>query len=126
MQVPSLSQEDPLEEEMATHSSILAWKIPWTREPGGLQLMKSQRAQQLSTYSQLTNDVVKVAGKHRGASAIHILMSILLPTPLPSWLPHNTEQSPMCYSVSKSLLIIHFNYISVYMIIPNSLTIPSP
>ena len=33
----SLSQEDPLEEEMATHSSILTWKIPWTEEPGGLQ-----------------------------------------------------------------------------------------
>ena len=37
MWVLSLSQEDPLEEEMATHSSILAWEIPWTEEPGGLQ-----------------------------------------------------------------------------------------
>ena len=36
-------QEDPLEEEMATHSSILAWRIPWTGEPGGLQSMGSQR-----------------------------------------------------------------------------------
>ena len=35
--------EDPLEEEMATHSSILAWRIPWTEEPGGLQSMVSQR-----------------------------------------------------------------------------------
>ena len=35
-QVPSLGQEDPLEKEMATHSSILVWKIPWTEEPGGL------------------------------------------------------------------------------------------
>ena len=35
----SLGQEDPLEEEMATHSSILAWRIPWTEEPGGLQFM---------------------------------------------------------------------------------------
>ena len=43
MQVPSLGQEDPLEEGMATHSSILAWKIPWTEEPGGLQSMGSQR-----------------------------------------------------------------------------------
>ena len=33
----SLGQEDPLEEELATHSNILAWKIPWTEEPGGLQ-----------------------------------------------------------------------------------------
>ena len=38
-QVQSLGEEDPLEEEMATHSSILAWKIPWTEEPGGLRSM---------------------------------------------------------------------------------------
>jgi len=38
-----LGCEDPLEKEMATHSSILAWKIPWTEEPGGLQSMGSQR-----------------------------------------------------------------------------------
>ena len=37
VQVQSLGWEDPLEEEMATHSSILAWTIPWTEEPGGLQ-----------------------------------------------------------------------------------------
>ena len=43
MRVWSLGREDPLEEEMATHSSILAWKIPWTEEPGGLQSMGSQR-----------------------------------------------------------------------------------
>ena len=40
--VRSLGGEDPLEEEMATHSSILAWEIPWTEEPGRLQSMKSQ------------------------------------------------------------------------------------
>ena len=38
-QVRSLGQEDPLEKEMANHSSVLAWKIPWTEEPGGLQSM---------------------------------------------------------------------------------------
>ena len=42
-QVQSLGQEDPLEKEMATHSSILAWKIPWMEEPGGLQSVGSQR-----------------------------------------------------------------------------------
>ena len=42
-QVQSLGQKDPLEEEMATHSSILAWGIPWTEEPGGLQSVGSQR-----------------------------------------------------------------------------------
>ena len=44
IQVRSLGQEDPLEKEMATHSRILAWKIPWTEEPGGLQSMGSLRA----------------------------------------------------------------------------------
>ena len=42
--IPSLGQEDPLEEEMTTHSSILAWKIPWTEEPGGLQSTGSQES----------------------------------------------------------------------------------
>ena len=44
MWVQSLGQEDPLEKGTATHSSILAWKIPWTGEPGRLQSMGSQRA----------------------------------------------------------------------------------
>ena len=43
MKVRSLGWEDPLEEGMATHSSILAWRIPWTEKPGGLQSMGSQR-----------------------------------------------------------------------------------
>ena len=42
--VRSLGQEDPLEEEMATHSIILAWRIPWTEEPGRLQSMGSQES----------------------------------------------------------------------------------
>ena len=44
MRVRSLGPEDPLEQEMATHSSILAWKIPWTEEPGGLQFIGSQKS----------------------------------------------------------------------------------
>ena len=43
MQVWSVGWEDPLEEETVTHSSILAWEIPWTKEPDGLQSMGSQR-----------------------------------------------------------------------------------
>ena len=43
MWAQSLDQEDPLEKEMATHSSILAWNIPWTEEPGRLQSMGLQR-----------------------------------------------------------------------------------
>ena len=42
-QVQSLGREDPLEEEMETHANILAWRIPWTEEPGGLPSMGSQR-----------------------------------------------------------------------------------
>ena len=42
--VQSLGQEDPLEKGMATHSSIVAWRIPWREEPGGLQSMKSQES----------------------------------------------------------------------------------
>ena len=43
MEVQSLAREDPLEEEMATHSSILAWEIPWTEESDGLQFIGAQR-----------------------------------------------------------------------------------
>ena len=46
MWVQSLGQEDPLEEGMATHSSILDWEIPWTKEPGGLLSMGSQKVGQ--------------------------------------------------------------------------------
>ena len=45
-QVRSLGQKDPLEKKMATHSSVLAWKIPWTEEPGGLQSIVLKRAGQ--------------------------------------------------------------------------------
>ena len=45
MRVQSLGREYPLKKEMATHSSTLAWRIPWTEEPGGLQSMGSQKSQ---------------------------------------------------------------------------------
>ena len=50
-QVRSLGREDPLEEGMATHSSVLAWRIPWTEEPGRLQSMGSQRVGLSDFYS---------------------------------------------------------------------------
>ena len=49
--VRSLGWEDPLEKEMATHSSTLAWKIPWTEEPGRLQSMGSQSRTRLSDFN---------------------------------------------------------------------------
>ena len=64
MQIQSLGQEYPLEKEMATHSSILAWKIPWTEEADGLQSMASQRVRRnlvsehaLMSYSLHTTNV---------------------------------------------------------------------
>ena len=53
-QVQSLGWEDPLEKEMVTHSSVLAWKIPWTEEPSGLHSMESQESgdhKRLSDYT---------------------------------------------------------------------------
>ena len=49
--VRSLGQEDPLEKEMVTHSSILAWRIPWTEEPGRLQSTESHSQTQLSDFT---------------------------------------------------------------------------
>ena len=51
--------EDPLEEEMATHSSILAWKIPWAEEPGEPQFIELQSWAQLSTHVQMRLSMVK-------------------------------------------------------------------
>ena len=51
-QVQCLGQEDPLEEEMSTHSSILAWEIPWTEEPGGLQSAGSQSRTRCSMHTE--------------------------------------------------------------------------
>ena len=56
--VQSRGKEDPLEESMATHSSILAWRIPWTKEPGRLQSMDFQKSwtgpNQMSTHAHMT------------------------------------------------------------------------
>ena len=53
MQVQSLGGEDPLEEEMATHSTIIAWEIPWTGEPGGLPSVGSQSQTTLSNWARM-------------------------------------------------------------------------
>ena len=61
MQVQSLGWEDPLEKKMATHSSILAWRIPWTEEPGRLQLMGSQRV----GYNRVNQQQQQQRNKHQ-------------------------------------------------------------
>ena len=55
--VQSLCRKDPLEEEMAMHSSILTWRIPWTEEPGGLQSMEPQKRYGIATKQQTTVSV---------------------------------------------------------------------
>ena len=63
--VQSLGQEDPLEKEMATHSSILAWRIPWTEEPGRIQSIGSQKKirQNLATTQNTIFSITDYAGK---------------------------------------------------------------
>ena len=72
--VGSLDQEDPLEEEMTTHSSILAWEIPWTEEPGGLQSMGSQKSQKSQLFETLM--LGKTESKRKGQQRMKWLDSI--------------------------------------------------
>ena len=74
-QVGSLGQEDPLEKEMATHSTILAWEIPWTKEPDGLQAMRSQRVRHYLATKQQQSFVNTV---------VHVLYQICFPKVFPS------------------------------------------
>ena len=67
--VLSLGQEDPLEEEMATHSSILVWRIPWTEEPGGLQSMGLHKS-----WTQLSNSTMTTKSL---ALKVHLMLNIL-------------------------------------------------
>ena len=63
MRVQSLGQEDPLEEDMATHSNILAWGIPWTEDAGGLQTIGAQRSdmEQLSVHTHTHVTYIRVS-----------------------------------------------------------------
>ena len=70
--VPSLGQEDPLEEEMATHSSILAWRIPWTEEPGGL--CSSWGHKELDMTKQLTLSHTFILGNFIFLKIYHFLL----------------------------------------------------
>ena len=73
MQIQSLDQKDPLEEEMATHSSILAWKIPRTEKHGRLQSMESQRVR----YNEVTQHITDIL-------IIYIYMLKILPVTIAS------------------------------------------
>ena len=78
--VQSLGWEDPLEKEMATHSSTLAWKVPWTEEPGGLQPMGSQRV------------------GHHWMSSLSLFMAHMvknLPAVQETWIPSLGREDPL-------------------------------
>jgi len=88
--VPSLGQEDPLEKKMTTHSSTLAWRIPWTEEPSGLQSTGSQSRTRLSDFTFLRflgPLVAKSSNKHEiiGEKKIG---------------PPSTQDIPPSYSIS--------------------------
>ena len=98
---------------MATHSSILAWEIPWTEEPGIHGVTNSWTGLSVPvcthTHTELINNVVIVSDEQQRDSAIHIHVSILplnSPSPAPCWLPHNSEQSSLCYTVGPCWLSI--------------------
>ena len=83
-QVRSLGQEDPLEKEMATHSSILAWKITWTEKPGRLQSMGSQMSQtQLSDEQQHSIGDGTPVGTHEETHSVSRPTLSLLPLTVP-------------------------------------------
>ena len=65
----SLGREDPLEKEMATHSSTLAWKIPWTKEPGRLHSMGSQSRTRLSDFTSLHFKQYLLSTQYRGQAS---------------------------------------------------------
>ena len=94
-QVWSLSQEDPLEKGMATHASILAWRIPWTKEPGELQFMELQKVGQ----EQITH------------THTHTHTHILLQS-------HNQLGPSLVYNI-KSMLFLHFKNTSVLCYFPS-------
>ena len=89
--VQSLDQEDPLEEEMATHSSILAWRMLWTEEPGGLQSMRSHRVRHNLTHgivperkSDFPRVTWPVSDRHELPGTTSRVLSSLCPV---SWVP---------------------------------------
>ena len=77
--VHSLGQEDPLEKGMATHSSILAWRIPWIEEPGGLQSLGSQRIKHdWATYTLSTNHSGRSSPPLSSIQTAHLLPCVIL------------------------------------------------
>ena len=99
-QVRSLGQEDPLEEGMATHSSVLAWKIPWTEEPERLQSMESQKsdaAEHTGTLTLQGQGLIPGSRKYPGGGPGNLLQSSCWENPMDrgAWLP-SMETAEAC------------------------------
>ena len=96
VQVQSLGWEDPLEEDMATHSSILAWRIPWTEEPGGLQSIGSWRVEHdwndlVHTHLKLCDQTSTFVGSCRKQRSFRKTSGLLtMPKPLTVWTTKNS------------------------------------
>ena len=102
-QVQSLGQEDSLEEKRTTHSSILAWRIPWTKEPGRLQSMELQRVgteqltldpnQSFSVAKQSHLNAIQAAKKQTVTQTVtQAVQSGQMPQLKPNYLPHEPER----------------------------------
>ena len=95
MWVRSLGWEDPLEEEMATHSRILAWKIPWTEEPGGVQSIGSQSDTtethtHTCTHSDMRSHTLSLYQLYHNCNFYHLTISPFQPT-------HTLATPILCY-----------------------------
>ena len=86
-----LGREDCLEKEMATRSSNLAWRSPWTEEPGGLQSTGSQRGTHDGAHTWLINNAVLVSSVQQSDSVVHTQVSILFQILFPFKLLQSTE-----------------------------------
>ena len=106
--VLSLCWEDPREEGMATHSSILAWRIPWTEEPGGLH----------STGSQRIGKIWVPAHSHGTCSACCVGRACLLPTGVV--IGHTTKSNQHVLFLIRATVYIHFVFPSVFWYFPLS------
>ena len=107
MRVPSLGQEDAWEEERATHSSIFAWKIPWTEDPGGLQSMGPQKSRTgLSTSFLLGSGFSCLQGRRPGFGAEDLALGVdeteSEPGQLTQPLCDSCLQMDVCHCLSRS------------------------
>ena len=103
-QVQSLGQEDPLEKGMVTHSSILARRTPWTKEPGGLQRVRHHWATSRESALQVIYNIVLVSGVQQNDSVIHV--SIFFSDSFPIWvITEYWVEFPVLYS--RSLFIYY-------------------